>query len=247
MVNVSKCHFLQESVVYLGYTVSEKGLLPGEREVHAVKDFPTPKTLKAVQSFHGLCSYFHRFVPHFAKIAQPLMKLFRLDQPWMWEKEQELAFQALKDALTSAEMLAYPDHTKPFFLHTDASMEGLGVCLMQRDAQNPKFFHPVGYASRALLDRETRYTITELEGLVVVYGLQYYKYLIHGCDITMVTDHQALKHLMDCKEPHSNRMFHWRLEIVDFEVLGGKLKFQYLKGAEHKVADALSRSPVDLP
>ncbi len=70
-------------------------------------------------------------------------------------------------------MLAYPDHTKPFFLHTDASIEGLGVCLMQRDAQNPKFFHPVGCTSRALLDQETCYTITELEGLAVVYGLQY--------------------------------------------------------------------------
>ncbi len=136
--------------------------------------------------------------------------------PWTWEGEQQKAFDALKEALTSAEMLAYPDLTKPFYLHTDVSIDGLGVCLMQRDAQQPKYFHPVGYASRALMDMETQYTITELEGLAVVYGLHYYKYLIHGCDITVVTDHQALKHLMDRKEPRSNRMFRWRLEIADF-------------------------------
>ncbi len=93
------------------------------------------------------------------------------------------------------------------------------------------------------MDRETRYTITELEGLAVVYGLQYYKYLIHGCDTTVVTDHQALKHLMDRKEPHSNRMFQWRLEIADFEVLGGKLTFEYKKGSEHK----LPRLSVQIP
>ncbi len=124
-------------MVYLGYTVLEQGLLPGDRKIRAVKHFPTPKTLKQVQSFHGLCSYFRHFVPHFSKIAHPLTKLFRLDQPWMWEEEQEKAFEALKEALTSAEMLAYPDLMKPFFLHTDASGEGLGVCLMQQDAKTP--------------------------------------------------------------------------------------------------------------
>ncbi len=118
---------------------------------------------------------------------------------------------------------------------------------MQHDAKNPKYFHPVGYASWALMDQETRYTITELDGLAVVYGLQYYKYLIHGCDITVVMDHQTLKHLMDRKEPWSNQMFRWRLEIADFEVLGGQLKFEYKKGSEHKVADSLSRNPVDPP
>ncbi len=160
MVNTGKCDFLRESVVYLGYTVSERGLLPGQRNVHAVCDFPTPKTLKQVQSFHGLCSYFRRFVPNFAKISHPLTKLFQPDMPWTWGPEQEKAFEALKEALTSAQMLAYPDPTKPFFLHTDASLDSLGVCLMQHDAKNPKYFHPVGYVSWALMDRETQYTIT---------------------------------------------------------------------------------------
>ncbi len=58
------------------------------------------------------------------------------------EAAQDTAFQLLKNVLTSAEVLAYPDLTKPFFLHTDASVDGLGVCLMQTDAKNPKW-HPL--------------------------------------------------------------------------------------------------------
>ncbi len=126
---------------------------------------------------------------------------------WTWGPEQEKAFKALKEGLTSAEMLAYPDPMKSFFLHTDASLDGLGMCLMQHNAKNPKYFCPVGYASQALMDRKNRYTIAELEGLAVLTGLQYYKYLIRDCEITIVTNHPALKHLMECKEPWLNQTF----------------------------------------
>ncbi len=89
--------------------------------------------------------------------------------------------------------------------------------------------------------------MTELEVLAVMFGLHYYKYMIQGCDITVVTDHVALKFLMDWKEPRSNRLFRWRLEVADFEVLGGKIRFEYKKGSEHKVPDSLSHFPVGSP
>ncbi len=140
----------------------------------------------------------------FAKIAAPLTQLFHKDTKWFWGSAQDVAFQLLKDALTSTEVLAYPDPTKPFFLHMDASVDGLGVCLMQTDAKNPKWHRPVGYASHSLLDREKRYMVTELEALAVMFGLHYYKYMIHGCAITVIMDHVVLKFLMDRKEPWSN-------------------------------------------
>ncbi len=82
-----------------------------------------------------------------------------------------------------------------------------------------------------------------MESLAVVFALQYWKYIIHGCDVTIVTDHQALKHLLDRKEIKSNRMLRWRVEIANFETLGGSLTFEYNKGALHHVPDCLSRAP----
>ncbi len=88
--------------------------------------------------------------------------------------------------------------------------------------------------------------ISELEALGIVFGLHYFKYCIHGCDIIIVMDHSALVYLMDRNEPHSNHMYHWRMEIASFASCGGSLKFVYKPGAHHKVPDGLSCNPLPL-
>ena len=69
----SKCHFAQSSVNFLGFVVSSKGILPDPDKISTVKSFPVPKSVKDVRSFLGLCTYYHRFVRDFAKIASPLI------------------------------------------------------------------------------------------------------------------------------------------------------------------------------
>ncbi len=107
MISLSKCHFLQEQVSYLGYEVSAKGLLPGEWKVQALKHFLVPKNIKQLQGFHRLASDFRRFVRNFAGTAHPLMKLFNNGAIWDWGLEQQIAFQELKAALINAELLVF--------------------------------------------------------------------------------------------------------------------------------------------
>ncbi len=117
MISLSKCHFLHEQVSYLGYEVSMKGLLPGEWKVQALKHFPVPKNIKQLQGFHGLASYFRHFVRNFARTTHLLTKLFKNGAIWDCGPEQELAFQELKAALINAELLMYPDPSKPLSSH----------------------------------------------------------------------------------------------------------------------------------
>ncbi len=138
MIKLETCQFLRRTMTYLGYELSEEGLLPGTRKIKAIHDFPRPTTVTEIKRFHGLCSYFRKFIPHFSTIASSLMKLTRKDVPWDWGEKQEWAFQKLKEKLMSAEVLIYPDPTKPFYLWTDASGTGLGACLMQEDQKLPK-------------------------------------------------------------------------------------------------------------
>ena len=158
-----KCFLGRPEVPYLGHVISAEGILPNPGKVLAVKEFPTPTN---VREFLGLASYYRRFVPDFAKQAGPLHTLTRANVPFLWSESCVEAFSRLKELLTSPPVLAYPDFSKPFVLHTDASGKGLGAVLEQEQADGKN--HPIAYASRTLSKHEQRYGITELETLAVV-------------------------------------------------------------------------------
>ena len=133
-LNPGKCQFLQRSVQYLGHVVSESGILPDERKVEAVRQFPTPINLKMLRSFLGLASYYRRFIAGFSSVAGPLFALTRKGVLFQWASGCEQAFSRLKELMTHAPLLSFPDFSKPFLLETDASGEGLGAVLAQKQA-----------------------------------------------------------------------------------------------------------------
>ena len=143
-----KCRFARAKVVYLGHVVTSEGIGPNPEKVEAVQKFPVPTAVKGVRQFLGLASYYRRFIPLFAKIAAPLHALTRQDVPFCWTLTCQSAFQQLKDALVSPPVLAYPDFTREFVMHTDACKEGLGAVLEQQ--QDDGRLHPIAYASRSL-------------------------------------------------------------------------------------------------
>ena len=151
-IKPKKSFFFQKSVTFLGHILSAKGISPNPEKVDKIKTWPTPSNPKEVHSFIGLASYYRRFIPNFAKFAGPLHALivpastkqklrkgeiWKKDlPPFEWTEQCQQTFDALKDALTSAPVLAYPDYSKPFILETDASLKGLGAVLSQRVDDN---------------------------------------------------------------------------------------------------------------
>ena len=141
-------------VSFLGHVLSAKGISPNPEKVDKVRDWPVPKTSKEVHSFIGLASYYRRFIPNFAKWSKPLnalivppahqakvrhgeMKKSELTK-LVWSKECQEGFVALKHALTTAPVLAYPDYTQPLILETDASLKVWEQCYLKR-ARTEKF------------------------------------------------------------------------------------------------------------
>lgn len=90
-LNVSKCHFFQNKLDYLGYEVSNEGLRPGKRKIEAVASFPTLTNVHQIRQFVGLSSFFRRFISGFASIVKPLTILTKSNVPWKWGEEQETA------------------------------------------------------------------------------------------------------------------------------------------------------------
>ena len=241
-LNFKKSVFAQTELVYLGYLVSADGMKPNPRKVSAVQDFKAPTNVADLRTFLGMTSYFRKFILNYARVAKPLNELVRKgtgkrrDQTQIiqsWGEEEQNAFDKLKRALTSETTLHFPDLRKPFVLECDASDVAIGAVLLQRDDNNN--LRPVEYASRLLSPRETRYSVTEREGLGAVWGVKQFRHYLHGQKFKLVTDHSAIRYMMTQLDP-KGRMARWvvTLQEFDFEV-------EHKPGKDNKAADPLSR------
>ena len=115
--------------------------------------------------------------------------------------------RSLKDKLTSAPVLAYPSFDKPFTVETDACINRLGAVLQQ--TQDDSKLHPVAYTSPSLTDAERNYSITELEVLAVVWALTRFHSYLYGQSVTVVTDHTAVKAVLETPNPSAKHARWW--------------------------------------
>ena len=124
-----------------------------------------PENKKELQSFLGLCQYLTKFTPELASLSEPLRFLIRKNTLFKWTHEHSRSFERIKQTLTREQELAHFDPEKETVIHTDASIRGLGTCLLQ-DGK------PVYYASRSIGEAEKNYVAIELESLAVSWALQ---------------------------------------------------------------------------
>ena len=239
-LKLKKCRFFRPQVKYLGYELTSEGFKPQVEKLTAISNFPTPKSVDGVRSFLGMAGYYRIYINNFSSIARPLTDLLKKDQPFLWTHECEEALCMLKQKLTSAPLLAYPDYSREFFVETDASGVGIGAILSQKDTVSGRL-KPIAFASRLLKTAERNYATVDLEALAVVWALKKFKYVIYGYDITVLTDHKPLCSLFTNTLP-PGRLGRWALCIQEFGI-----KIQYKAGKTNKGADALSRYPVEDP
>ena len=232
----TKCHLVQQEVGYLGYVVSDEGISADPKKIEAVESFPVPTDLTSLRSFLGLASYYRRFVPGFSKAAQPLYALTRKNVPFVWNASCQEAFDHLKQLLTEAPVLAFPDFEKDFILETDASGAGLGAVLSQEQEDGSQ--RPIAFASRTLQPSEKNYGVSEMEALGVVWATKHFRPYLYGHHCDVITDHEALKALLNTPQP-SGKLARWGMALQELD-----LAIAYRSGRKNEKADALSRYPV---
>ncbi|MCP3661664.1 MAG: hypothetical protein GY696_04070, partial [Gammaproteobacteria bacterium] len=236
-VKLKKCMFAASSVIYLGHRISKEGIQPNDKKVKAVKEMRSPENVSEVRSVLGLFGFFRRFIKGFTQIARPILRLLKKTNAFIWGELQEASFQELKLALIQAPILMYPDYNAPYVISTDASYQGVGASLEQLDKDG--VLRPVAYASRCLNDPETRYGVTQIEMLAVVYAFYQFRQYVQTQTTLVYTDHTALVGLFSGKSPCA-RVNRWIMLLMPF-----RFAIRYRGGPHNKVADALSRLPVD--
>ena len=182
----------------------------------------------------SLASYYRKFVKGFSAIASSLTALLHKDKPYLWEPEQQTAFDQLKQCLVSAPVLILPDPTKPFTVTTDASDLAIGAVLSQDHGKGQQ---PVAYESRKLSPAELNYPVHEKELLAIVHAIKLWRIYLEGQRFTIITDHASLEYIKS-QTTLSRRQARWleTLQSVTYEV-------KYKPGKTNVVADALSRIP----
>ena len=167
-LNLDKCRFLEESVEYLGYVINKEGIHTSSTKVQAVIDAPPPTTdLGELRSFLGLVNYYGKFIRNLSELAAPLNQLLQKTIKWSWTSICQQSFQALKKALTSAEVLCHYNPRLPLSLACDASSVGIGAVIIHTFGNGAE--RPNAYASRTLTSTEKKYSQIEREALGIVY------------------------------------------------------------------------------
>ncbi|GKF20547.1 putative reverse transcriptase domain-containing protein, partial [Tanacetum coccineum] len=183
--------------------VNHDGIHVDPSKIEAVKSWKAPTTPSKVRSFLGLAGYYRRFIENFSKIAKPLTSLTQKNQKYEWGEKQEEAFQTLKDNLCNAPILSLPDGVE------DASNQGLGCVLMQRDKV-------IANALRQLKIHEKNYTTHDLELGAVVFALKIWRHYLYETNSVIYTDHKSLQYIFDQKELNM-RQRRWLELFSDYE------------------------------
>ncbi|GJW51668.1 putative reverse transcriptase domain-containing protein [Tanacetum coccineum] len=224
----SKCDFWIHIVQFLGHLIDSQGLHVDPAKIKAVKNWETPTTPTKVRQFLGLTGYYRRFIKGFSKIAKPLTKLTQKNKKYIWEKDQELTFQLLKQKLCEAPTLALPKGNDNFVVYCDASIQGLGAVLMKKEKV-------IAYPSRQLKPHEENYTTHDLELGAVIFALKIWRHYLYGTKCTVFTDHKSLQHILHQKELNI-RQRRWLDLLTDYDC-----EIRYHPGKANVVADALSQ------
>ena len=103
----TKCTLFRTSLPFLGHIVGREGLRCDPEKILAVRNWKIPGYVREVREFLGFAGYYRRFVPKFSTIAAPLTKLTRVSVDFVWTDRQRVAFDTLKELLTSAPVLAF--------------------------------------------------------------------------------------------------------------------------------------------
>ena len=233
-LKLPKCAFCKKEVLYLGHRVSREGVSTDPAKVEKVAHWPTPTSPQEVQQFLGLASYYRKFIQNFASIARPLQRLTEHGRTFMWTTECATSFAVLKQRLTTAPILAFPDCSKPFVLDTNASHDGIGAVLSQVYEGTERV---VAYTSRSLTKVERKYCVTRKELLAVVVFIKQFRPYLLGQSFKLRTDHGSLTWLQNFKDPYG-QLTRWLEQFQEFN-----FEIVHRRGIKHQNADALSRRP----
>lgn len=238
LLNTSKCIFGASEVTFLGYSISESGTKPLELKVQAVQDFPLPTNVRQLRAFLGMLNFYRRFLPRAAQTQAPMHALLtgsvKKSQPIQLTGEALAAFQACKESLANAALLAHPDCTAILAVVSDASDKAIGAVLQQFKEGE---WEPLAFFSRKLSPSQTKYSPYDRELLAIYEAIKHFRHMLEARHFIIYTDHKPISFAFhERKNNCSPRQYRYLDYIAQFTT-----DIRHISGKNNIVADTLSR------
>jgi hypothetical protein len=195
-------------------------------------------TVVVTKGDHASCAGQKRRAPEVAALSVEAGKSkakVKVHQKFEWTKDDDINFEALKECVLQAPLLAHLDYSLPIYVRCDASRFGCGAVLFQYDSRG--YEHPVCYASRKFLPAERNWSTFSQEASTVVWALERFSEYTQGYHVIVECDHRNISFVKKSAMPQLAR---WRLRLQDMD-----FTVRYLSGPRNVCSDGLSRQHVD--
>ena len=172
--------------------VLSKGVSVDPQKVKAIVDWLEAKNIHEVRNFHGLATFYRRFIRGFSTIMAPITDCMKQGK-FKWSSAANKAFQKIKKKMTEALVMCLPDFDKVIEVECDASGVGIEGVLSQD-------CHPISYFSEKLNEAKKKYSTYDKELYVVVQALRYWSHYLTPHKFVIYSDHDALRHINSQKK-----------------------------------------------
>ena len=227
-INLLKCEWAVAETDFLGHWLTPTGIKPWHKKVDAILQLQPPNNIKELCSFLGMVNYYQDMWPQHTHVLTPLTVLMGKG-PFCWDAKHQVAFEQMKALVSADTLLAYPNHTKPYDVETDASDYQLGAVIKQHNC-------PATYYSCKLNSAQQNYSTIEKELLSIIETLKAFHSILLGTIIHVHMDHKNLTHHLT--EFTTQHVLCWHLLLEEFQPT-----LFYKKGPSNILTDALSCVP----
>ena len=241
-ISPRKCQLFKKELQYMGNTIfiQEKRICvkPLHSSLEVIQKLKTPTTVKGCRSFAGMVNFLSIFCQALQKLLKPIYDLTRKGRSFIWEQEQQVAFEEIKKRLQKPPILHLPDNKGRLHLYSDTSKYAMGSALNQMQNGKPKL---IAYASKRLPKAAQNYSITELEMCGLAINIASFSYLLKTVDFDAVVDHLSLVHILKSKTEPATTRIKRLLEVLS----AYSFNLYYMKGKDMILSNFLSRQRIN--
>ena len=258
IVDMKKPELFVKEVTFCGHRLGGGTRRPAPGKLRAIEKWQVPQTISELRAFLGFTNYYNSYIKDYSRIVARLQDKLKVPRAEgkkgskkriSWDKEDERAFQEIKNVLCSQLVLQRVNPDKPFVLRVDASKVAVGATLEQlfdeeraptiEDVQARKTV-PVAFMSRKLTGSQRNWTPREQETYAIIAALLKWESWIGLQPVLVLTDHKSLeswaKEVLDTPSGPLGRRSRWHQILSKFDLSVG-----YIPGKENMIADILSR------